>query len=501
MQTGIMDIEYVGIKYWEYDFEGNSAVISEYAQKLYGLEETITDFPETIIGMGIIHEKEIESFLQAHTAIKSGIRYLVREIRFKDAIMKRTRWVRMYYIVRFGEKGKPIGATAIVENIDSVKQIEEQLFLAAEQTGTAVWTYDIETQMFKNAINCETLLGNAVSVYRFPESTIENGAIHPDDVAEYIDFYEKVKHGSKDLSLEVRRRSPVTNKLRWIRINYTCVYDNMGRPYKAIGTAVDITAQKLEKEHLEQAWENCGKAQQGLKAVLFYNATKDVVINYKRFAKVVGGANPGDRMSDILQETVQYVKGEEKKKEWLDIHDCKRQIERYRNGIYFADVEYFRYEPDGRIFWSKNEVNIIQEQGTGDIQVFAYMYDIDASKWQSQIAQRMFELEYDMVGIISLETERFVHVLKKDEISDITSNNDKYYDVLERASCRFAEKADKLEGIESMRLDVICKNLETTEIYEKIFMLKLHSGQKLKKWRFSYLNADKNFLLVEREDA
>ena len=115
--------------------------------------------------------------------------------------------------------------------------------------------------------------------------------------------------------------------------------------------------------------------------------------------------------------------------------------------------------------------------------------------------ERIFHLDYEMLGIIDLSTKCFNYVLKKDEISTIYTKTDSYYDVLERAARQFVGEQDYKAGMEQMDLSVILAALETKEVYAREYTLLMAGKELRKKWRFSYLDEEKKFLLVGRMDA
>ena len=195
----------------------------------------------------------------------------------------------------------------------------------------ATWIYDVKTCEVSHVLNSEKVFGGAWGFYKLPEGTIENGMIYIDDMERYLEFYERVQQGEKNLEIEVRKRNFRTGTMRWLRLGYTSVPDTSGRPCHAIGTAVDITAEKNAREHLNKALAVTNKVCGGnLVGVLLYNATTGLVIQHDPKNLKDRVLEKGESIQLGIQEIAENILDEKDRKRWIEIHDCDKIRNLYR---------------------------------------------------------------------------------------------------------------------------------------------------------------------------
>ena len=128
--------------------------------------------------------------------------------------------------------------------INDKSEYEEIFELAARQNGLAFWRYDIASKTISYHGNVVNVYGYSGDIDNVPESLIEDGAIHPDDVQQVLDMYSKVSAGEKTASSVARWKNGETQEWFWSRINYTTIFDDDGKPVGAIGSSVDVTEEK-----------------------------------------------------------------------------------------------------------------------------------------------------------------------------------------------------------------------------------------------------------------
>ncbi|MEG1973286.1 MAG: PAS domain-containing protein, partial [Oscillospiraceae bacterium] len=247
------------IQYWIFYLEENSAVPgSNIMADLSGLESW-DNFPQCLIDMGLIHRCSVKEWLQIHSRIRLGEKEISTEIR---VIENGTPvWKRIQYTTDFDEQGNPISATGIAENISAYKSLAENYAEASKQCGVTIWSFDLANKTiydFNNASHIKAFDGvrtinNVPEVFAAPDSSM---CIH--DVPAMYEMYDRIYAGEKTASSISRWKNKGSDILWWYEISYTTIFDDDGKPIRAIGTGLDISERvRLEARYEEEIkWRN-----------------------------------------------------------------------------------------------------------------------------------------------------------------------------------------------------------------------------------------------------
>ena len=132
----------------------------------------------------------------------------------------------------------------VTEEIAKEREIEasETKFrYASEHVGSYAWEYDVATKEARPCSRCKRDLGMPDVVENYPEPLLGN--LFPADYADaYRDWMRRISEGEKSLSGII----PLTENRIPFKIEYTTVFDEAGRPYKAYGSATPV--ETVEKD-------------------------------------------------------------------------------------------------------------------------------------------------------------------------------------------------------------------------------------------------------------
>jgi PAS domain S-box-containing protein len=137
----------------------------------------------------------------------------------------------------------------------ALRESEERYALAMEGANEGHWDWDVATDRLFLSPKMKTLAGQSGdSVITTRTAWLAQIVMHPDDTARFdAALTDHFKGLTPRYECEYRVRQP-DGEWRWVLARGRCLRDATGKPYRFVGSAIDITAEKqaqIDKEHLE----------------------------------------------------------------------------------------------------------------------------------------------------------------------------------------------------------------------------------------------------------
>jgi methyl-accepting chemotaxis protein len=197
---------------------------------------------------------------------------------------------------------------------------------------------------------------------------------------EYRIFWEKLGKGEYDAG-EYKRFGKGGKEI-WIHGSYNPILDSMGRPYKVIKYATEITKTKLKNADYQGQLSAIGKSQ----AVIEFNLDGTIITANENFLKTVGYS-----LAEIqgkhhrLFVTPEYAQSQEYRSFW----------EKLNRGEFDAN-EYKRIGNGGKEIWIQASYNPILDMNGRPFKVVKYASDITQQKREAlekELARQVFTSE------------------------------------------------------------------------------------------------------------
>lgn len=134
---------------------------------------------------------------------------------------------------------------------EALRISEKRYFLVMNFSDVAVFDYDIITgrmihhRFDVNEYHFPSVMDNAV------ETLIQTGAVAPESVDTFRALYSKIHNGEPSAEAIIYTKDP-DEETRVVQLRLTTIYDDYGRPARAVGVKKDITETfnlKREKEY------------------------------------------------------------------------------------------------------------------------------------------------------------------------------------------------------------------------------------------------------------
>ncbi|MEG0830983.1 MAG: hypothetical protein RSF75_01395, partial [Acidaminococcaceae bacterium] len=127
---------------------------------------------------------------------------------------------------------------------ENIKLIEATYTQAAKQCGVTIWMFDFASRTIYDLNNSTRMkiFDTMKVIPRVPEVFTEAiSPLHKEDVPAFMAMFDKVLAGEPTAKSVGRWWDDNHEFCWWYEIAYTTIFDELGKPFKAIGTAIDIS--------------------------------------------------------------------------------------------------------------------------------------------------------------------------------------------------------------------------------------------------------------------
>lgn len=167
------------------------------------------------------------------------------------------RWTQISGSIKRDESGALLRSIGTFIDMDDERCLEAEMQMnlrrletVIEDTNAQYWEYDIISDVayigdiVRKAYTLPPVMEN------YPESLIKTGIIPDDYIADYRKLHINLKNGALFGEVKLPMNSP-GGTVRWKHIRYRTIFNADSKPSRAIGTAIDITAQVAAETKLK----------------------------------------------------------------------------------------------------------------------------------------------------------------------------------------------------------------------------------------------------------
>ncbi|MEG2221843.1 MAG: response regulator [Oscillospiraceae bacterium] len=495
------------VNLWEYDIKTHTLYQTEASHAMHAaaLGMVLPDFPECIIRTGYIRPDCADEVRRMMAEICDGAPTAGAEVWYRNE--DGSSWCeRMSCINLFDKDGAVRRTIGIGKNVTeeiNLRTEKQKTDMALENADLYIWEYDILNHICISAERAVDEYGNSIRTVmeNAPRSVLDSGVIQPDSQEEYRRLHDEVERGAPTATADIHLREP-DGRDAWKRMTYKTVFDDRGKPVRAVGCAADLTAFKeMERKFAAELRDQAAAAGENLLVKIRINLTKNLVEAYTA-KEGFSVAYEGMPYTDSVEALAKTCLTTAQKKEMNQQMDRERLLRVYAGGERGFSVDYQRQAADETVLWVNTAGRLFQNPETGDIMCFIYSADIDRQKITQVIVDKIADSEYELLAIIDTHTgEMHVHNIKNDEVDYHSIQRIPYADAVGKVLLESVEKSQRDECRELMSITNVLRELEDKPYYNCYFNLTNTRGlEKRKKWKFSFLDDTHRAVLLSRSD-
>ncbi len=390
------------------------------------------------------------------------------------------------------------------EKLEAVQLREQSIQIAVRQTNINIWVYDLTTHTMVQRRN--DLLVNDFStsaiVTNVPWCFFEQGWIFPEDIPIVRHMYDEVHSGKSHCECVARWYTDHGKKLLWLRTIYTLVYDEQGKPVKAIGSALDITQLvKLSQQYKEfEAYQHLMLSESF--AAFKINVTCDTIEEAIHFGKRQNKMAQANSFTEFCKLSCRNIPDESFRKQHQIVFSNEQMCKSFEAGITHLEFECPYQISDTKCHWVRLVINLATNPETGNIIGFTYGNDINDEKQMELVVNHLLEKDFDQIAIIDAAsgTYRILQQQGGSTISFGPASTD-HTDLMPEATRKLIHPLDLQLYVDGTDPAVIRKTLQENGQHEfSIRLFQPNGAMHIKKYACSFLDEEQRTILFIRSD-
>ena len=471
-----------------------------YASIIEGLPLVMPDFPESFIKL-YIHPDSANEYRRLYADMKKGLPTSEGKVRYLFAGKERLMYVRMRNSLNAAGESVRVYGTA--RDLSLLTELERQYHITLEQHNIYSWVIDVQNHTFSSSDFIRHEYGSdsgtaQADAHRFSR----DWGVHPSDCAVFFNAYHRLLAGEQRIRERMRRRNEETGKWDWMSVCLDGIYDNDGIISRIYVSAVNINKQ-VENE--ERYAEFQSYQRMALKNVIFsirLNLTRNTCFSST-------GKNEGD-MTEERFHTVDefwdyfnhFVANPQKRREMSEKLNRTALLSAYARGVTVQDFDMeYDFNGSGKR-WTRSVVEMMENPYTHDIEALAYFIDIDQQHMLIQIVDRMVGMDYELLGVIALDTKKVQFYKQSTLENDMMIPQTLDYPT---GCLEFFKKIISPEELNRVvranSIETVKEELDKQAMYSTSAKVNVSGKSVIKKWTYAYLDERKTNIVYTRTDV
>ena len=296
-------------------------------------------------------------------------------------------------------------ADAIGKRETDLRESQMQLGLAIKASNVGLWDWDLRTNMVYFSREWKRQIG--YEDHEISDNFSEwQSRVHPDDLERTLSTiraYLEIPRPNYEVDFRFRHKD---GSFRWILTQASLLMDDEGKPYRMLGSHVDITERKKGEEALRKSEEKYHYLIDAMSEGLGVQDKNGLIVFMnKRACEMLGY-----ELEELIGKSINFVFDEENQK------IIKEQMTRRRKGERQSyEVSWLRKD-GGKIDTIISPCPVFDEKGNLEASV-AVFTDITERKRTEEVLRaskekfaKVFQASPDIIVLTSLEDGRIVEV-------------------------------------------------------------------------------------------
>lgn len=334
-----------------------------------------------------------------------------------------------------------------------------------------------------------------------PESTVP--FIDEEDREKYRNMFRKIDSG-QDAVCEVWYRNLQGAEPQCERESYHVVFDRDGRPLKAYGIGMNVTAErKVAERHSREMEYLRDNSDESLIAKGHYDLTNNLVLEYDNriSGKDIYNLESGITYDKAYEGFLERACSEADRQEIVRRLKKENLIRRYQKGEMQTTFQYRRTVDGQDPIWISMTVHIYMEPGTGNLELFSYAYDISRRMRNDTISRIIFENSFNSIALIHTneKTLDLVRISADAVFADIPQHMgyDEFVNIVKRT---FILSDEMKKFSELILIDRIVEGIRKNGSYNAMYRCTSDSGMKCMQISYTWFDEAAGIVLAVQTD-
>ena len=301
--------------------------------------------------------------------------------------------------------------TAEREAQESLRVSEEENRLAIEHTGSILTRFDIKRRTLSLPKSLNPMYEVSGVLTGMPYEQVALARVSKDTADDYIGMFENIIKGEKAGGCTFQQHSQ--KGWRWLRAQFTTVFNSSDEPVSAVITFADITDQ-LEKEFVYNKWQQSLNERDEKSYTLFRcNLSKNASYDSREGSLLT--INFSEDKSTFDERTAEYtVKcvAPEDRMRYLAFMNSNALLANYYRGHRSDFIEYKGIDDGGRLRYIRLSVDLVEYPNSKDVEAYLMYEDIDEKKRLQLLTLKRSETD-ELTGALNRITfiDRFKQIV------------------------------------------------------------------------------------------
>lgn len=259
------------------------------------------------------------------------------------------------------------------ENMLQLQGTNRWLQTAFDQIPQGMWEVDVKSRVFHlyEGRQGEAPLPQTLT-FQFPEELISEGWIHRDSTALFERFAQELLAGQGQGYGNFVVRSPDRGTYSWASFSYRMLFDDGGKPLRAVGIVENTPRELTDRSALEFLQHPLPEALvPGLVLSLKADLTANCVCQLWMEGKDLDRQMQGAACDQLLQGERAKLFREDDRQSWGSLFQREELLNRYEAGERWISGEYRRVDGGG-VRWVRHIAHLAKEPCSGHVYLFQY---------------------------------------------------------------------------------------------------------------------------------
>ena len=485
-------VENTGTVVFDWDLENGTTYTSGDYNRFVLSRQPVNDIIENRISIAAVHPDDLPLLQQFGRDTKAGRAFVETTLRARMCDGSYL-WTTISVNNICDETGKRVRVIGAMRDVNDVQlaALDRQLSLrrldtVIEDTNILYWEYDINEHSAVLGKTTQEQCGLEEVIENYPQPLYDTGFIPADYQTQYNWLLKEAEKGSEYAEAKL----PMVlkdGKWHWQLVRYHTLFDSNGQPSRAIGTAIDITAQV----EAERKYKGIVAMQDALAShandFFVFNLTQNRVESARTSVRDTDEYE-GMSYDYFIAYSSNHMIGTEYSTEYAMRFNRQRLLAGFNAGKNTVNCTVRYASEDGTAKWMELNMSLVENPGSGNIIAFFYSNDITRQKMEQEVIEAVSAYDFDIIALTDLDSEQITMFKKRDEcFGHLSYNGFVDFDSTIRLSAESnVYPEDKELFLKCNSIDNIRERLREKEFYEFTFRCYDENGAvRLKKSRYA----------------